>query len=213
MLASRPRNRQALEEAGRGFGRIAHLLDAAEDLTADAAAGRYNPLLATGTSVAEARAHCDRSLDVVRAAVAELDLAERALTEALLVSEVGIAIDRVFAGTGGGTAGPPRTGRPGPLRLLDLPCQAGWKVPACRSWDPPGDGTRPGQWPGDPAAGGQPLPGWQQDPVPGPGYQPPGPPPPAGRRRLGCCTDCCTDGACEACSEGADCCSACDCSC
>ena len=50
VLAGRPGNADALAEAGRNFGRIAHLIDAAEDLPADRSAGSYNPLLATGTS-------------------------------------------------------------------------------------------------------------------------------------------------------------------
>ncbi|WP_327085797.1 DUF5685 family protein [Nonomuraea sp. NBC_01738] len=48
VLAGKPGNREALEEAGRFFGRLAHLLDAVEDLEADRAAGAYNPLDAAG---------------------------------------------------------------------------------------------------------------------------------------------------------------------
>lgn len=201
-LAGRPHNRQALEAAGRGFGRIAHLLDAAEDLWSDTAAGLYNPLQATGTSLAEARDLCGRSVDVMRTAVAELDLEDRALTEALLVREVQIAVDAVFTAAGAGSAGRrPPASRPGPLRLLDLPCLAGQHNP-------------PGQWPGDRSAAGPPLQGWQQDPVPGQSGQQPGQPGLApGRPRGGCCGDCCSDAACDACCDGAECCSACDCSC
>src|SRR5215475_9776943 len=50
ILAGRPGNAEALAEAGRYFGQIAHLLDAVEDLPADLANGLYNPLLATGTT-------------------------------------------------------------------------------------------------------------------------------------------------------------------
>ncbi|MFD0594840.1 DUF5685 family protein [Catellatospora coxensis] len=56
VLAGRPGNADPLAEAGRFFGRIAHLLDAVEDLAADRAAGAWNPLLATGASFAQAGA-------------------------------------------------------------------------------------------------------------------------------------------------------------
>ncbi len=51
VIAGRPANTEPLAEAGRNFGRIAHMLDAGEDLPDDLAAGTYNPLAATGTSV------------------------------------------------------------------------------------------------------------------------------------------------------------------
>ncbi len=54
VLAGKPRNAEPLAEAGRLFGRLAHLLDAVEDQEADAASGAWNPLTATGTSRAEA---------------------------------------------------------------------------------------------------------------------------------------------------------------
>ena len=53
--AVRERNAAALAEAGRLFGRVAHLLDAVEDLDADRASGAWNPLLATGTTLDQAR--------------------------------------------------------------------------------------------------------------------------------------------------------------
>jgi hypothetical protein len=62
VLAGKPANQAPLREAGRLFGRIAHLLDAVEDLAADQAAGVWNPLLATGTDLAEARRLCDDAL-------------------------------------------------------------------------------------------------------------------------------------------------------
>lgn len=99
-LAAKPHNAPALARAGRMFGRIAHLLDAVEDLGADRRSGRYNPLLATGTSLARARAYCDRALRGLRQAVASLDLIDRTLAEALLVTEVGRSIDQVFAHDG-----------------------------------------------------------------------------------------------------------------
>ncbi|MEV0611933.1 DUF5685 family protein [Nonomuraea sp. NPDC050404] len=97
VLAGRPHNREALEVAGRGFGRLAHLIDAVEDLADDRASGAYNPLAATGTGLEEARRHCDAAHADLRAAVGELDLARPALTRALLVRETGNAISRAFA--------------------------------------------------------------------------------------------------------------------
>lgn len=54
VLAGRPDNAGPLRTAGAEFGRIAHLTDALTDYTADAAAGRFNPLAATGTAPAQA---------------------------------------------------------------------------------------------------------------------------------------------------------------
>src|SRR6266851_3515747 len=99
-LAAKPHNAPALARAGRMFGRIAHLLDAVEDFDADRRSGRYNPLLATGTSAARARAYCNQALLGLRLAVASLDLADRPLAEALLVTEVGRSVNRVFAHAG-----------------------------------------------------------------------------------------------------------------
>lgn len=110
VLAGKPHNQEALEAAGRGFGRLAHLIDAVEDLADDRASGSYNPLAATGTGLDEARRHCDAAHAELRAAVAELDLPSPALTRALLVRETGSAVSWAFAGTPG-TGHPP--GDPG----------------------------------------------------------------------------------------------------
>ena len=104
VLAGRPGNAGPLARAGRSFGRIAHLVDAVEDLAGDRSAGSYNPLLATGTTLARAREHCDSALGVLRDAVSGLDLAEPVLAESLLVREVGVAVDKVFADLENGQA-------------------------------------------------------------------------------------------------------------
>jgi hypothetical protein len=117
VLAGRPRNAGPLAEAGRNFGRLAHLLDAVEDLPADQSVGAYNPLLATGTSRDRAREHCDDALADLRSAVAALELEERALAESLMIREVGVAVDRVFAELAG-----QRAGR---LASAGLPCMQG----------------------------------------------------------------------------------------
>ncbi|SEH03623.1 hypothetical protein SAMN05444920_14037 [Nonomuraea solani] len=136
VLAGKPHNREALEAAGRGFGRLAHLIDAVEDLDDDRASGAYNPLAATGTGLDEARRHCDAAHAELRAAVDELDLPRPGLTRALLVRETGTAVSRAFAtaGTPGhrpshppGDPGAPPGRRPpkrDPGGLLSLACAA-----------------------------------------------------------------------------------------
>ncbi|WP_325053100.1 DUF5685 family protein [Thermomonospora amylolytica] len=108
VLAGKPHNAEALAEAGRFFGRLAHLVDAVEDLAEDQATGAYNPLLATGTSLAEARRYCDDALHGLRLAVADLDLENDRLVRALLDREIGRSVEQVFA------AYPPPGGPQGP---------------------------------------------------------------------------------------------------
>ncbi|MFJ3831786.1 DUF5685 family protein [Streptomyces sp. NPDC090046] len=104
-LAGRPGNATALAEAGRYFGRLAHLLDAVEDRGADAAAGAWNPLAATGTSLTEARRLCDDALHGIRLALREVEFTDAGLAHRLLVHELRTSVDRAFgAGTCGHTA-------------------------------------------------------------------------------------------------------------
>ncbi|MGW0753224.1 DUF5685 family protein [Streptomyces sp. NPDC002587] len=121
-LAGRPGNAPALAEAGRYFGRLAHLLDAVEDQSADAAAGAWNPLTATGTSLTEARRLCDDALHGIRLALREVEFADAGLAHRLLVHELRTSVDRAFgtsscghvgtnaAGQGQGGFGPPPQG-------------------------------------------------------------------------------------------------------
>ncbi|ONI70968.1 hypothetical protein ALI144C_51340 [Actinosynnema sp. ALI-1.44] len=102
VVSGRPANATALAEAGRLFGRIAHLVDAVEDLDGDGAAGAWNPLTATGASLAEARRHCDDAALGMRLALDEADFADGRLVRALLVDEVEHAIHRAFAHASGG---------------------------------------------------------------------------------------------------------------
>ncbi|MEU4832191.1 DUF5685 family protein [Streptosporangium sp. NPDC023615] len=97
-LAGRPGNAAALAEAGRFFGRIAHLLDAVEDRRQDEARGAFNPLTATGTSAREARRLCEDAAHGLELALLELELepADRHLVDALLGTEVRRAVDRTF---------------------------------------------------------------------------------------------------------------------
>lgn len=97
VLAGQGGQRRDLAEAGRFFGRLAHLIDAVEDLADDEAAGAYNPLLATGTDLAGARRYADDALHGLRLALAELELEKPRLVRALLDRETGRSVERAFA--------------------------------------------------------------------------------------------------------------------
>ncbi|MBG0856451.1 hypothetical protein I2W78_32510 [Streptomyces spinoverrucosus] len=130
VLAGRPANAEPLAEAGRLFGRLAHLLDAVEDREADAASGAWNPLAATGTSVPEARRLADDAVHGIRLALREVEFSDGRLAHRLLVHELPASVDRAFgtASCGhrpelagpyappGGPAGPGAPLPPGPPR-------------------------------------------------------------------------------------------------
>lgn len=128
VLAGRPGNAEPLAEAGRLFGRLAHLLDAVEDQEADAASGAWNPLSATGTSLQEARRLADDALHGIRLALREVEFTEGRLAHRLLVHELRSSVDRAFGTAScahgsaptlagpyappGGPGGPPRSPEP-----------------------------------------------------------------------------------------------------
>lgn len=152
VIAGRPGNAAPLAEAGRLFGRLAHLLDAAEDQAADAASGAWNPLTATGTDHAEAERLCRDAVHGIRLALREVELADRTLVHVLLAHETERAVERVF--------GPARHGA------------------ACRRPDAAGaaTGDHPHQAPPQQTPPGQaPIPPWVPQ---GPGFTPPGQKPP-----------------------------------
>jgi hypothetical protein len=124
VLAGREGNAEALAEAGRFFGRLAHLLDAVEDLADDRAAGAYNPLLATGTSLDEARRQADGALHGLRLALADLELERPRLVRALLDREVARSVDRAFTAPEDQAKHGPRPPRPG----WPIPCFTGAAV-------------------------------------------------------------------------------------
>ncbi|MGW1587646.1 DUF5685 family protein [Streptomyces sp. NPDC002386] len=112
VLAGRPGNAGPLAEAGRLFGRLAHLLDAVEDREADARSGAWNPLTATGTSLTEARRLADDALHGIRLALREAEFADGRLVHLLLAHELSRSVDRAFGGHACGHApeasfGPP----------------------------------------------------------------------------------------------------------
>ncbi|MFC7219379.1 DUF5685 family protein [Streptomyces polyrhachis] len=123
VLAGRPGNAAALAEAGRLFGRLAHLLDAVEDLGTDAAAGAWNPVAATGADLAEVRRLCDDAVHGIRLALREVEFGSGPRSEAavlahrLLVHELPYSVTRVFGASCGhagpvGAYGPPPGGNP-----------------------------------------------------------------------------------------------------
>ncbi|MGX1850133.1 DUF5685 family protein [Streptomyces sp. NPDC055299] len=119
VLAGRPGNAAPLAEAGRLFGRLAHLLDAVEDRAADAAEGAWNPLTATGATPAHARKLCDDALHGIRLALREVEFGDSRLVHALLVHELRRSVDRAFgtascAHQGHGAPGPYNAQGPNP---------------------------------------------------------------------------------------------------
>ncbi len=109
VLAGIPANAEPLAEVGRYFGRIAHLLDAVEDLAADTARGAFNPLHATGTDLTETRRLCDDAHHGLLLALDDATFRRPALARTLLDREVRYAIARTFAAY---ETLPPPTGRP-----------------------------------------------------------------------------------------------------
>lgn len=118
VLAGRPHNAAPLAEAGRLFGRLAHLLDAVEDRDADAATGAWNPLTATGTDLTEARRLADDALHGIRLALREADFTDGGLAHVLLAHELRNSVDRAFGSRSCGHSGAgdgPVPGTHGPL--------------------------------------------------------------------------------------------------
>ncbi|GGP50510.1 DUF5685 family protein [Saccharothrix coeruleofusca] len=145
LLAGRPGNAEPLREVGRLFGRLAHLLDAVEDLAADRASGAWNPLVATGTSLAEARRLCDDAALGIELALREVEFTDDRLVHVLLVHEVKESIRRAFgephshAARAHAPKGQRRgkSGEPGPgsglwfwPELVDPP-RSRWLLPGC----------------------------------------------------------------------------------
>lgn len=184
-------NVRPLSEAGRLFGRIAHLVDAVEDLDEDRESGAWNPLLATGTSLVEARRLCDDAVLGVKLALQEATFTDGKLVHALLVHELDHAIQRAFGDVHGSRTREEKERQRERTRIEKITKAHGRSRAAgcalavgmfctcqfcCRDpyYDP---------WTG------QPRQGWC----------------------CGGCGDCCGDCCCQGCCEGCDCC--CDCSC
>lgn len=139
VLAGRPENAVPLREAGRLFGRVAHLLDAVEDLEEDERRGAWNPIRVTGAELAEVQRLCEDAVTGVRLALKDVTFTDRALVHALLVHELDHAVKQRF--------GQPHAHGPRPQG----PPPPGWQQPPPPGWQPP------------------PPPGWQPPPPGGPG--------------------------------------------
>lgn len=114
-LAGRPANEEPLAEVGRLFGRLAHLLDAVEDLSADTTSGAWNPITATGTDLAEVRRLCDDAVYGVRLALREVTFVDGRLAHLLLAHELERSVERVFGpGCGHLADGSQQPGTPPP---------------------------------------------------------------------------------------------------
>lgn len=98
LLAGRPANEAPLREIGQLFGRVAHLLDAVEDYYDDLAHGKWNPLVATGTPVADVRALCDDAVLGIELALADVDFTDDRLPRRLLNKELRRSVSRTFTG-------------------------------------------------------------------------------------------------------------------
>ncbi|MFE3140168.1 DUF5685 family protein [Streptomyces scopuliridis] len=191
VLAGRPGNSAPLAEAGRLFGRLAHLLDAVEDQPADAASGAWNPLTATGTSRAEARRLADDAVRGIRPALRDAEFTDGRLAHVLLAHELRASVDRAFGTTACAHEGHGSYGGPG--------SQGGGL--------PPGFGQQPPPKPGKRGflAGCAVFVGLCctcklccADEYEGPWSR---------KKREGCCNSC----DCGDCCEGCDCCDACSC--
>jgi hypothetical protein len=98
VLAGRPANAAPLAAAGRAFGRVAHLVDAVEDLETDRRSGAWNPLPATDSGLAEARRAVDGAVSELRSALGRTDLIDARLVHLLLAHETAHAVSRAFQG-------------------------------------------------------------------------------------------------------------------
>jgi hypothetical protein len=212
ILAGRPGNTEPLAEAGRLFGRLAHLLDAVEDREADAASGAWNPLTATGTSLTEARRLADDAVHGIRLALREAEFTDSELAHQLLVHELRRSVDRAFGGPSScghlpedvtGAFGPPQHGGPYAPQGPQAPGNPYSGSPF--GGEPPRPGKR-GFWAGCAVAIGLccTCKVCCADEYEGPWSR---------RKREGWCGNCGNCDCCEACSccECGECCSCCDC--
>ncbi|WP_405138470.1 DUF5685 family protein [Nocardia sp. NBC_01388] len=185
VLAGRPSNAEPLAEVGRMFGRIAHLVDAVEDLGDDLEHGKWNPLAATGTDVAEAYRLCSDAVLGIELALAEAEFADSRLIHRLLTHELRRSVHRTFGAESG------CTGHSAASTVNSAPStvESRWRR------------RNPGGYP--PPQGYYPPPGY-----PPQGYYPP-------QRRRGFCVPFCEGVACCECCNCTDdcCCCCCDDSC
>ncbi|MEU9269677.1 DUF5685 family protein [Streptomyces sp. NPDC048251] len=207
VLAGRPGNAAPLAEAGRLFGRLAHLLDAVEDRESDAAAGAWNPLTATGTPLTEARRLADDALHGIRLALRDMEFVDGRLAHLLLAHELERSVDRAFGTQSCGHAhapegafGPP-TGPYAPQGPVDPNAPGNPFGGNPFGGEPPRPGKR-GFWAGCAVALGLccTCQACCADEFEGPWSR---------KKREGWCRDGC-DG-CDCCCDGCQCCECCEC--
>ena len=98
VLTGRLENEEPLRAIGEAFGALAHLLDAAQDLAADRRSGAFNPIQATGGSLADARRLAGQLVRRIRTRFDTLQLDDGRLARALLVNGTHAAVHSTFAG-------------------------------------------------------------------------------------------------------------------
>ncbi|MFX0574162.1 DUF5685 family protein [Nocardia nepalensis] len=131
VLADRPDNVAALREAGRHFGRIAHLADAVEDFDEDRTRGRFNPLAATGTTMPEAYELLRQSDSHLRTAVTQTGLDQVPTIRWMLLDPLHALVRRVGRGIGA-TAHACSTSRHSATMQYPMPPNTGFEKPPSR---------------------------------------------------------------------------------
>ncbi|MDA1366419.1 DUF5685 family protein [Glycomyces algeriensis] len=98
-IGGRPENAEAFRTAGAAFGRLAHLLDAADDFEEDAERGAWNPLAATGSGIEDARLLAKGALADMKRALDSAVIVDATLTELLLDRYARHAFTKTFGAT------------------------------------------------------------------------------------------------------------------
>jgi hypothetical protein len=203
-LAGRPANEAPLRALGAAFGALAHLLDAVADLEADRRSGAFNPITATGTTLAEVRRECLTLVRTVRERFDALDLRDGRLARAVLVDGSHAAVHRAFD-TGARCAAPTQT-------------YPGGQPPAPGETAPTEDPEAPLPPADPPEKPPQPRPFWQAV-LPWVGVYCTGyaccadhENPCTGKQHQAGCSGC-GNGNCSGCDGCCDCCDCCDCNC
>jgi hypothetical protein len=98
-IGGRPENAGAFRTAGAAFGRLAHLLDAADDFEDDAERDAWNPLAATGSGIEDARALAKVALADMKRALDSAVIVDATLTELLLDRYARHAFTKTFGST------------------------------------------------------------------------------------------------------------------
>ncbi|MET9488889.1 DUF5685 family protein [Nocardia sp. NPDC006630] len=177
ILAGRPENAEALREAGLHFGRIAHLADAIEDIEADRAAGRFNPLTATGTTVDEAHTLLRESNSLLKAALKRAALERVATVRWMLLDPLSSVIRKLGKDSGVIHTCTTHTCRTTHTAKSAAPLPYPHYSPTLSYPQDPNYPQGPAypQSPGQPGPGYPQQPGYPQRPVdPNPGYPAPG---------------------------------------